>query len=471
MSIDLPDETSRLYRYVRHLDRHVTKLRHKAVSRQPVVGFKWLLITFVLVIPALAVVTFLIQRAHTRYVLLTGPTGSTTARLAPRLQTLLNEPAPIERFLHLNVVPDFELRPSCGALDTIAQLNAGVAHLGFVEDGLPDSPATSSHCSLSPVTVPETDRATGTDAKLRVLMLLYKSPLHIVARAKLGFKDIQDLTPGTKVYLGPDGSATNFVSQLIVEHYGLRIERQGRNLDFDHAAKGLMEGQFDVAFFLMGLRTDVLSNLLQRNHDVQLLAVGQAASLKMLFPYLEPLTIPAAIYPSVLSGVQTVGTNTVLVASTALAEAEVYEVTKKVAEHVQDLLRDIPLNFAREIDNDPKKDVFYPIHDGAHRFYTHDPPFFLDLHTLAGVGTYFSLVSAFSIMMLQFLRHYRVHRLLITVDLILERSQQLGNSPDSTRPIPHLRKIKRTALRLLRGRKITYEEFSRIEDYIEAHHL
>jgi hypothetical protein len=150
MSFDLPDETSRLYRYVRHLDRHVTKLRHKAVSRQPVVGFKWLLITFVLVIPALAVVIFLIQRTHTRYVLLTGPAGSTTARLAPRLQTLLNEPAPIERFLHLNVVPDFELRPSCGALDTIAQLNAGVAHLGFVENGLPEAqpPQAIAPCLL-----------------------------------------------------------------------------------------------------------------------------------------------------------------------------------------------------------------------------------------------------------------------------------------------------------------------------------
>jgi hypothetical protein len=81
MSFDLPDETSRLYRYVRQLDRRVTK-----------------------------------------YILLTGPAGSTTARLAPRLQSILNEPLPIERLLHLNVVPDFELRPSCGALDTIAQI-------------------------------------------------------------------------------------------------------------------------------------------------------------------------------------------------------------------------------------------------------------------------------------------------------------------------------------------------------------
>ena len=362
-------------------------------------GFKWLLITFVLVIPALTVVIVLIHRTATRYVLFTEPAGSTAARLAPRLQTILNEPAPIERFLHLNVVPDFELRPSCGALDTIAQLNAGLAQLGFAEDGLPDDPSISSHCALSPITVPEMDRATGTDAKMRVLMLLYKSPLHIVARTKLGFKDIQDLTPGTKVYLGLDGSATNFVSQLIVDHYGLRVERQGRNLDFDQAAQGLMDGQFDVAFFLMGLKSNVLSNLLQPDHELQLLSIGKAASLKMLFPYLEPLTIPGAICPNTLKEIQTVGTNTVLVSSTRLREAEVYEATNKVAEHVQDLLRDVPLNLAREIDNDSKKDLFYPIHAAAHRFFAHDPPFFLDLRTLASVGTYFSLVSAFFVML------------------------------------------------------------------------
>lgn len=470
MSFDLPDETSRLYRYVRRLDRRVTKLRHKAASRRPATSVMWLLLIFLLVIPILALASFLIQRTHTRYVLLTGPAGSTTARLAPRVQAILNEPAALERFLHLNVVPDVELQPSCGALDTVAQMNAGMAHLGFAEDGLPEGRPGRTVCTLSSGKLPTTSDASVMGVKMRVLMLLYKSPLHVVTHAKLGFKDLQDLRPGTKVYFGPDGSATNFVSQLIVDHYGLRVERQGHNLDFDQAAKSLMAGQIDVAFFLMGLKTDVLRTLLQRNHEFQLLAIGQAASLKMLFPYLEPLMIPAAIYPNTLHEIQTVGTNTVLVGSTALREAEVYEATKKLAEHVQDLLRDIPLSFAREIDNDPKKDLFYQIHDGAHRFFTHDPPFFFDWRTLAGVGTYFSLVSAFSVLIVQFLRHYRVHRLLMTIDLILERSQTFANMRDERRPLPHLHKIRRAALRLMRRRKITYEEFSRIEDYIRAHH-
>ena len=350
-------------------------------------------------------------------------------------------------------------------------MNAGEAHLGFAEDGLPEATAASIHCSLSSDMMPPTIQATETDAKMRVLMLLYKSPLHVVARTKLGFKDFHDLTPGTKVYLGPDGSATSLVSQRIVEHFGLHLDQQGHTLDFDQAAQGLIDGKFDVAFFLTGLQTDVIKTLLQRNGEFQLLPIGQAASLKMLFPYLEILTIPSAIYPDTSREVQTVGTNTVLVASTALGESEVYAVTKKVAEHVQDLLQDVPLNLARVIDNDPQKDLFYPIHEGAHRFFAHNPPFFLDWRTLTGIGTYFSLVYASYAIMLQFLRHYRVHRLLMTVDLILERVQTLGNSSDPTRPIAHLQKLRRTALRLMRRRKVTYEEFSRIEDYIKAHHL
>ena len=82
MSFDLPDETSTLYRYVRRFDRWLTKLRHTATSRQPMMGFQWILLTFLLVIPALAIIFFLIQCTHTRYVLLTGPAGSTTGPTA-----------------------------------------------------------------------------------------------------------------------------------------------------------------------------------------------------------------------------------------------------------------------------------------------------------------------------------------------------------------------------------------------------
>lgn len=256
-----------------------------------------------------------------------------------------------------------------------------------------------------------------------------------------------------------------------MEHFGLHVDRKVHALDFDQAAQGLINGEFDVAFFLAGLQTEVLKSLLQRNSEFQLLPIAQAASLKTLFPYLESLTIPPAIYPNVQSEIQTIGTHTVLVASTALGESEAYEITKKVAEHIQDLLWDVPLNLARVIDNDPSKDLFYPIHDGARRFFAHNPPFFLDMAILTGIGAYFSVIYASYVMLIEFFRNYRVYRLLMTIDLILGRAQILGDSSNLMRLNAHLQKFRRAALRLMRRRKITYEEFSYIEDYIKAHQL
>lgn len=79
MSTDLLDDPFRLYRYVRQIDRRFARLRRAAASRQPVVGVKSLLLIFLVIIPALAGASFLIQRIHTQYVLLTEPPGSTTA--------------------------------------------------------------------------------------------------------------------------------------------------------------------------------------------------------------------------------------------------------------------------------------------------------------------------------------------------------------------------------------------------------
>lgn len=181
------------------------------------------------------------------------------------------------------------------------------------------------------------------------------------------------------------------------------------------------------------------------------------------------MEIPSAVYPNVQSNIQTIGTHTVLVASTALREYEAYEITKKVAEHIQNLLWDIPLNLARVIDNDPSKDLVYPVHDGAHRFFSHNPPFFLDIAMLTSIGAYFSVIYAFYAMLIEFFRNYRMYRFQTTIDMIMGHAQTLGDSTESTSFNVHLQKFRRVALRLMRHRKITYEEFSYIEDYIKTY--
>lgn len=471
MSDDFPDGLTKLYSYLNKLNRRFIKLRHKTFFRRPMISVISFVLIFVLLIPIIAIGIFLISRAHTQYIFLTGSSGSTTAYIAPRIQSILNTPDSIEKFLHFNIVPDFKLRSSCGGLDTSLQINTGVAHLGFAEDGFFGDSVLPAHCSSISKPEQESIEKMGAGTKMRVLLSLYKSPLHIVARKKLALRDLQEMPPGLKAYLGSDGNSTHFISRLIVEHFGLSIDRKGQTLDFEQAAEALINGEFDVGFFLAGLHNEVLRSLLQDSNEFELLPITNTDSLRTLFPYLESLTIPSAIYTNVQNEIQTIGTHTVLVASTELGDSEAYEITKKLTEHIQDLLWDVPLNLARTTDNDPSKELFYPMHDGARRFYTHNPPFFLDVAMLTGIGAYFSIIYASYAMLVGFFRNYRIYRFLTTIDQIMVRTQKLGNSSNSMRFNSHIQKLRRISLRLMRLRKISYSEFSYIEDYINAYKL
>ncbi|HLP81619.1 MAG TPA: TAXI family TRAP transporter solute-binding subunit, partial [Nitrosomonas sp.] len=262
MSDEFPEELTKLYSYLKTLNRRAIKLRHRRFFRRPMISVMSFMMIFVLLIPVIVMGTYLISRANTEYIFLTGPAGSTTAYIAPRIQSILNAPEFIEQFLHFNIVPDFELRPSCGGLDTNAQINAGMAHLGFAEDGFFGDSTSPTHCSSASKLRQKDVKNMGAGTKMRVLMSLYKSPLHIVVRKKLGLNDLQQMPPGLRVYLGGDGSSTHFISRLIMEHFDLDIERKGEALDFEQAAQELLNGGFDVAFFLAGLHTEVLRSLL-----------------------------------------------------------------------------------------------------------------------------------------------------------------------------------------------------------------
>ncbi|MDE2389645.1 MAG: hypothetical protein KGN35_11310, partial [Betaproteobacteria bacterium] len=62
MSDELSDELTKLYKYVKQLDRRTVKLRHAPFFRRPILSAMSFVLIFVLLIPAIASVTFLISR-------------------------------------------------------------------------------------------------------------------------------------------------------------------------------------------------------------------------------------------------------------------------------------------------------------------------------------------------------------------------------------------------------------------------
>ena len=458
----------RSYHLLKHAHRRWRRFSHKPIWRDLMANTAWWTVLFLLVIPLAILVGTLVVRTHTTYYLLTGPPGSTAAHLGPRIAQVLNTPTRLERLLHLNIVPDFVAKESCGSQDSIYYVNAGAAHLAFVEDGLPLHFERPPSCTLSmgeliPKKVHESIR-------IRALMPLYKSPLHVVARKSLGWKDLRDIRPHANAYLGPAGGATEVLTQLVLEHDGIIIDRQGADLDYHQAAGKLTAGEIDVGFFIVALNAEIMQRLLQSN-DLQLLSIDHAPALKMLYPYLDAMSIPAAIYKSMATELTTIGTRTLLATSSDLSGYEVYEIATKLSEQMHDLIKGVPFNATKVTDTDPQRDLYYPLHEGALSFYSHDPPFFLDPHVLAGIGTYLSVLFAGSTILSQVLRNYRVQRLYHAVERAARAAGALayGRTRNLTRYEMYLRPIRAKTMLLLRQRRLVYDDVERINEYMKSH--
>ena len=418
------------------------------------------------ILPLVFFIGLLIHRTHTNYYLLTGPKGSSGDVVGSLMADVLNQATPLERFLHLNVVPDYVVQESCGSLDNLYYLNRGLAQLALVHDGLPLNAASDPSCPL-PLTAPRF-KDTHLEMRVRAVFPLFTALLHIVARRDLQISDLTDLRPSMKIYLGSAGGASAYVAHNLLSQSGLVITPHGGQLTYEQSLQQLLDGQLDVGFFLTGLNDQILQRLM-RTGRFTLLSVGQASGLHMHFPYLHTVTIPGGTYEGVPHEMVTVGATTILATSTDLTEAEAYKVASKLSQHLHDIMRDVPMNVAKAVDTDPSKDLYYPLHDGAIRFFDHDPPLMFDARILAGIGTYLSLLYAAYGASSQYLRKYRVQRVLEAVDRVVKFNGIAGYKPNLPRYQSHLRRVLQPALQALRHHTISYEDFQRIMEYIKGH--
>ena len=455
-----------VFRSIGLFDRtHRRLYRHRAF-RAFLPTKKAFILIFLILIPLLAVSLSWTGRTRTNNYLLTGPHGSTAALLGPQLADVLGDRVGVERWFFYSFTRDFSALESCGSLDNIAKLNQGKAQLAFVEDGLPLHLTMPPTCLL-PLNQAQTQPPTKSEqVRLRAVMPLYVSPLHIISNKRLNYADVRDIKPHSKVYIGPDGSGTSFVSQLVLKHEGILIDRKGESWDFQKAMQAVLNGNIDVAFFLIALNSQEIKQLFD-NPDLHLLTVDSADALKLLAPYLEIIKIPASTYKVSTKEITTIGAKAILAASTDLSDAEVYEITTKLSHHLHDLLKEIPLNVTKV--SDGAVNLYYALHPGAIRFYEHNPPFFLDPHFLAGFGSYVSILYASYVLTGQFLRHYRLHRLLHIVDRMMRLSKTKGRAGGTDKGERHLHTVRLRMGRLLREGRIKMDDIGIINEYIKSH--
>jgi TRAP transporter TAXI family solute receptor len=453
----------RLYRILKALDAASRRVHRHPLLHIVIDSSKRTGILVALAIPILVALVVTYKRTHTEYHLLTGPHGSTATEIGPLIANALNEPTDLERWLHLNVVPDFFPVESCGSLDNIALLNQGTAQLALVEDGLPMHIHAPPKCLLHPREDTHLSKETN-EIRLRAVMPLYLAPLHILSKKRLNFKDVRDIKPHSKIYIGPDGGGTAFVAQLVLDHAGIIFDRKGNDWDFQQAMKELLDGKIDLAFFLIGLNSDAIKRLLD-SPELHLLNIESAEGLKLLAPYLEVVKIPASTYKVSSRDTTTVAGKLILTASTDLTAAEVYEMQQRLSHHIHDILKGVPLNVTKVTDSYP--DLYYPLHDGAVRFYTHDPPFFLDPHFLAGIGTYVSLMYAGFKFTTQLRRYYRVHRFLHFAHRVLTIESRSANTSPHVQSERYLKRIRLRMAQMLHDGRLKMEDIGILNEFIK----
>ena len=455
-----------LFRTVKLLDRAYRKVHRHPIFHALVPTKRSLALFFLLLVPLIALNIYIIKRTYTPRVFLTGPHASTASVLGPAFVEVLNSATGLKQWLFQYLIQDFSAVETCGSLDNIANLNHGRAQLAFVEDGLPLHFKTPPSCQLA---VNQTGRVSAIQTetvRLRAVMPLYLGPLHVISKRGLNYTDVRHIKPGSKVYIGPDGSGTSFISKLVLTHEGIPIERTGANWDFQQAMQAMLKGEIDVAFFLIALNSQEIKQLLD-SPTLHLLTVDSAEALTLLAPYLEIVKVPPSTYKVSSKEITTVATKTILAASADLSEAEVYEIATRLSQHLHDLLKDIPFNASKTVNG--TIDLYYPFHPGAVRFYNHDPPLFLDPHLLAGLGSYLSLLYASYALAGQSLRHYRLHRLLQLVDRLLHVSKRTGQKLGTGPTERYVAYIRRRMARLLREGRIKMDDIGVINEYIRSH--
>ena len=199
---------------------------------------------------------------------------------------------------------------------------------------------------------------------------LYPQYLQVVVNADSGINSLSDLK-GKSVALQPKGNTAEFISQQILEVYGLKYTDLSRVSFVSYTdAVSLMKDNNAQAFTL-GTTVPASAVMdLASARDVRLLGIPEEKfqAMRKLNPGYTKLTIPAGSYPKQAADVQTVGYATHIVARCDLDENVVYKVLEGMVDNKADLAA-ITKDMAKATPKMMAADIGVPMHKGATRYY------------------------------------------------------------------------------------------------------
>ena len=231
----------------------------------------------------------------------------------------------------------------------------------------------------------QADVPTGLSA--RSVVVLYQDSFQLIVKDKSRVNQFSDLK-GTRIALPAKGG--QFRSFLeVASHYGL----QEKDFKFvgtaqEDANEAFRQDRADAMFRVRALGNKTVLEMVQQ-HQGRLVAIDQAAALKIKYPAFEPSVIPKGAYrgsePVVPAGdLATIGVQRTLLAGKQVDNDVIREITNVLDGQRQDIAGKIPENASdvKPLVSSIKKPettggTGIPIHPGAIAYFDRDKPSFI----------------------------------------------------------------------------------------------
>lgn len=198
---------------------------------------------------------------------------------------------------------------------------------------------------------------------------LYTEACQIVVMNDSDILCIDDLQ-GKKVSIGEKESGTERNARQILQAYGLNDTLVDvKNYDYKTAVNKLENGEIDAFFCTAGVKTEIIDELASRS-KIRLLSIddNQMEKITSTYDFLMEYNIPANTYEGQTKDIQTIGVESVLLASDKLDEDTVYKITKFLFEHSKELqfnnLSDLELS-----QDNVSQGITIKFHKGAVKYY------------------------------------------------------------------------------------------------------
>lgn len=260
-----------------------------------------------------------------------------------------------------------EVIPSEGSHQNVARLQDGTADVAIVQN---DAVA---------------------DERVRSLAILYTEVLHLVCRKDADVECLNDLT-GHSTSLGSrSGGTYSLVEELLrFSRVEIPAEHQ-RNLGFSQSAEALRSGDLDAAFFLVGLGSEIIEDLIASPEfelvPIQIRAVGSEGTFvserafidgfRTHYPHAKVAEIPLMSYEGSPTGpMPSVGIGAVLACRADWDEELANDLVQTIFAHRAVLGRKISLLSGLD-EQSSQTQLQFPLHRGAEAYFRRNEPGFL----------------------------------------------------------------------------------------------